>query len=312
MLPPYAFLLHAGQTVSWTRWTIHWSTVIGLAGLWAVYAWRLRALRAGTGCRVRGSDAPSGGYESRGLAEGVAVSEPGTRNPEPVSRPRQLAFLAALLSVFFSLNGPLHDLSDTFLFSAHMVQHLVLTLVFPPLLLAGLDDDVLAPLLRMRVVGPLLRTLTRPIWCFVVFNVVLAAWHLPPMYNTAMRHHAVHIVQHLMFMGASVLMWWPLASPSRALPRLPHAGQMLYCFLMSVPMSLVSVYIVYASSVLYPAYAAAPRIAGLSPLEDQRLGGLIMWIPGGLVFLVIMTVIFFRWSATYAEDGSDHPVPARG
>ena len=187
---------------------------------------------------------------------------------------------------------------------------LVLTLVFPPLLLAGLDDAVLEPLVRMRVVGPLLRTLTRPTWCFVVFNVVLAAWHLPPMYNTAMRHHAVHIVQHLMFMGASVLMWWPLASPSRALPRLPHAGQMLYCFLMSVPMSLVSVYIVYAQDILYPAYAAAPRIAGLSPLEDQRLGGLIMWIPGGLVFLVIMTVIFFRWSATYAVDGSDHPVPA--
>jgi cytochrome c oxidase assembly factor CtaG len=73
---------------------------------------------------------------------------------------------------------------------------------------------------------------------------------------------------------------------------------------MSIPMSLVSVYIVYANSILYPAYASAPRIAGLSPLEDQRLGGLIMWIPGGLVFLLIMTVIFFRWSAKYAEDGT--------
>jgi putative membrane protein len=284
-MPPFAFLLHAGQTVSWTQWTIHWSTVIGLGALWAAYAWRLKRL---DGSREAGADhgLPAAGSRSR----------------------RPLAFAAALLSVFLSLNGPLHDLSDTFLFSAHMVQHLVLTLVFPPLLLAGLDDDVLAPLVRMRVLGPLLRALTRPAACFVIFNVVLAAWHLPPMYNTAMRYHGVHILQHLMFMGASVLMWWPIASPSRALPRLPHAGQMLYCFLMSVPMSLVSVYIVYASSVLYPAYAAAPRIAGLSPLEDQRLGGLIMWIPGGLVFLVIMTVIFFRWSATYAEDGSDHPV----
>ena len=271
-MPPFAFLLHAGQTVSWTQWTIHWSTVIGLAVLGGLYLWRARA----TGAVPR----------------------------------RRLAFFAALASVFLSLNGPLHDLSDTFLFSAHMVQHLVLTLVFPPLLLAGLDDEILAPLVRMRVVGPLLRTLTRPAACFLLFNIVLAAWHLPPMYNTAMRLHEVHILQHLMFMGASVLMWWPIASPSRVLPRLPHAGQMLYCFLMSVPMSLVSVYIVYASSVLYPAYSAAPRIAGLSPLEDQRLGGLIMWIPGGLVFLVIMTVIFFRWSATYAEDGSDHPAPA--
>ena len=271
-MPPFALLLHAGQTVSWTQWTIHWSTVIGLAALGGLYLWRARA--AGTAPR------------------------------------RRLAFAAALLSVFFSLNGPLHDLSDTFLFSAHMVQHLVLTLVFPPLLLAGLDDAILAPLVRTRVVGPLLGALTRPAACFLVFNVVLAAWHLPPLYNTAMRLHEVHILQHLMFMGASVLMWWPIASPSRALPRLPHAGQMLYCFLMTIPMSLVSVYIVYATSVLYPAYSAAPRIAGMSPLEDQRMGGLIMWIPGGLVFVVIMTVIFFRWSATYAEDGSDHPVAA--
>jgi putative membrane protein len=298
-MPPFAalLLLHAGQTVSWTSWTIHWSTVIGLAGLGAAYAWRVRQLD---------------GIRETGIGTGSAPDAE-SRIPDPVSRPsraRRLAFFAALASVFLSLNGPLHDLSDTFLFSAHMVQHLVLTLVFPPLLLAGLDDAMLEPLLRVRVVGPALRVLTQPIWCFVVFNVVLAAWHLPPMYNMAMRHHPVHIVQHLMFMGASVLMWWPIASPSRALPRLPHAGQMLYCFLVTVPMSLVSVYIVYATSVLYPSYAAAPRIAGLSPLEDQRLGGLIMWIPGGLVFLVIMTVIFFRWSATYAEDGSDHPAPA--
>jgi putative membrane protein len=297
-MPPLALLLHAGRTVSWTDWTIHWSTVIGLAAIGGAYAWRVRALEKGTGTGEPGTVASAPDATDRSPV-------PGPRSP---SGPRRLAFAAALASVFLSLNGPLHDLSDTFLFSAHMIQHLVLTLVFPPLLLFGLDDAVLAPLVRMRVVGPVLRTLTQPRWCFLVFNVVLAAWHLPPMYNLAMRHHAVHIAQHLMFMGASVLMWWPLASPSRALPRLPYAGQMLYCFLLTIPMSLVSVYIVYSNAVLYPWYAAAPRIAGLSPLEDQRLGGLIMWIPGGLFFLLLMTVIFFRWSAKYAEDGSDHPV----
>lgn len=233
------------------------------------------------------------------------------------SRARQVAFLLALLSVFASLNGPLHDLSDTFLFSAHMVQHLVLTLLFPPLLLMGLNGAMLRPALDAPVVGPLLRTLTQPRWCFILFNVVLAMWHLPPMYNLAMKYHAVHILQHLMFMGASVLMWWPIASPTNDLPRLPYPGQMLYLFLMTVPMSLVSVYIVYAGNVLYPAYASAPRVWGLSPLEDQRLGGLIMWIPGGLFFLFLMTVIFFRWSAKYAEDGSGGAddgrlVPSRG
>ena len=145
-MPPFAFLLHAGQTVSWTQWTIHWSTVIGLAALWAVYAWRVR--------RLDGSREP-------GAGSGEPIT--GQRLPAPGSRSRRpLAVAAALLSVFLSLNGPLHDLSDTFLFSAHMVQHLVLTLVFPPLLLAGLDDEVLAPLVRMRVIGPLLRALTPP------------------------------------------------------------------------------------------------------------------------------------------------------
>jgi putative membrane protein len=266
-MPPYPLLLlHAGQRVEWTNWTIHWSTVIGLAALGGAYWWRARTA------------VPSGA--------------------------RRVAFLLALLSVFVSLNGPLHDLSDTFLFSAHMVQHLVLTLVFPPLLLAGLNGAMLRPLLEAPVVGRLLRTVTRPLWCFVIFNIVLTAWHLPPLYNTAMRYHEVHILQHLMFMGASVLMWWPIASPTDEAPRLPYAGQMLYCFLMTLPMSLVSVYIVYAGNVLYPAYAGAPRVFGLSPIDDQRTGGLIMWIPGGLFFLLLMTVIFFRWSSRYAEDGT--------
>jgi putative membrane protein len=263
--------LHPVTDISLARWTVHPSTVLGLAALGALYAWRARRLAGGAG-------APSG--------------------------PRRLAFFAALFSVFLALNGPLHDLSDVYLFSAHMLQHLVLTLVFPSLLLLGLTDGMLRPLLEAPVIGAALRRATRPVWCFAIFNLVLAAWHLPPLYNLAMRYHAVHITQHLMFMAASVLMWWPLLSPVPSLPRLPYAGQMLYCFLMSIPMSIVSVCIVYAGNVLYPAYASAPRIAGLSPLEDQRVGGLIMWIPGGLFFVVLMTVIFFRWASRYDAEGA--------
>src|SRR4051812_49775715 len=140
MLPPFAFLLHAGQTVSWTRWTIHWSTVIGLAALWTAYAWRVRQVE-----RDAIRDSGLGIRDLNPEASDPEASDPESRVPSPVlSSARRLAFAAALLSVFLSLNGPLHDLSDTFLFSAHMVQHLVLTLVFPLLLLAGLDDEMLA------------------------------------------------------------------------------------------------------------------------------------------------------------------------
>jgi putative membrane protein len=119
---------------------------------------------------------------------------------------------------------------------------------------------------------------------------------LPPLYNLALANHGIHILQHLMFIAASVLMWWPLLSPLPELPRAAYPAQMLYCFLMVIPMSIISIYIAMADTLLYPAYAAAPRILGVTPMQDQQYGGLIMWIPGGVFFYAVMTVVFFKWS----------------
>lgn len=264
---PALALLHPVANVG-AGFTVHASTVVGVLALGALY-------HGGAG---RAARAPSAG--------------------------RRASFYAALVVLFLSLNGPLHDLSDTFLFSAHMVQHLVLTLVVPPLMLAGLTGDVLRPLLRPRWARLAAERLTGPVACFAIFNVVLAAWHLPPAYNLALAYHPVHIAQHLTFLAASVLMWWPLMSPLRELPRLSYPAQMLYCFLMVIPMSIVSIYITMADRVLYPAYAVAPRVLGISPMEDQHYGGLIMWIPGGLFFYGVMTVVFFKWAARGADEAS--------
>lgn len=268
-MPIQALLLHPVARIEWTRWTIHPSTVIGLAVLAALYFWRARHVPPGE---------------------------------QPPSGAQKAAFLAALVSIFASLNGPLHDLSDSFLFSAHMVQHLVLTLLMPPLLLASLRGWMLRPLLGVPVLRAILRRATTPVASFVLFNVVVAAWHLPPLYNAAVAFHPVHIVQHLMFMTAAVLMWWPYLSPLPELPRLSYPGQMLYSFLMVIPMSIVSIYIAMADEVLYPAYAAAPRVWEISPMQDQMIGGLIMWIPGGLFFYGVMTVVFFKWVGRGAGD----------
>src|SRR6185312_7707097 len=206
-------------------------------------------------------------------------------------------FLSGLLVMFLSLNGPLHDLSDYYLFSAHMVQHLLITLVVPPLLILGTPGWMLRPALKTPWVNAVAHRVTGARTAFLVFSVVLAAWHLPPLYNLSMADHNIHIAEHLMFMVSATLMWWPLTSQLPELPRLAYPGQMLYCFLMTIPMSIISIYIAMADHLLYPAYAAAPRVWGITPMQDQLIGGLVMWIPGGIFFYGVMTVVFFKWAA---------------
>jgi putative membrane protein len=260
-------LLHPVANLSWWRWSIHPSTVVGIAALAMLYVWAARRIR---------------------------------QSPTDAQK---ISFSCGLVLMFATLNGPIHDLSDDYLFSAHMVQHLLLTLAIPPLLLAGTPGWMLRPVLSRRPIRPVAQFFTRAQIAFVVFNLTIAFWHLPMFYNAAMANHNLHIAEHLMFMAAAVLMWWPLMSQLPEFPRLAYPGQMLYSFLISIPMSIVAVYIAMADHVLYPAYNAAPRVLPLTPLEDQLLGSLIMWIPGSLIFVVIMTVIFFKWNAR-GEDST--------
>src|SRR5437763_15598357 len=161
MHPPVALLLHPAARIAVTDFTVHPSTVIGLAGLGALYHWRAR----------------------QRPAIGATLS--------PTTRQRA-TFYSALVLIFLSLNGWLHDLSDGYLFSAHMVQHLVLTLVAPPMLVMGTPGWMLRPALRWRGVGPVARWLTAPTRCFAIFSVVPTACHLPPMYEYAMAPHPIH------------------------------------------------------------------------------------------------------------------------
>ncbi|MGH7626210.1 MAG: cytochrome c oxidase assembly protein, partial [Gemmatimonadaceae bacterium] len=242
-------LLHPAAGFSWTTINVHWSTVIGSAVLAGLYAWRARA---------------------------------GARSGEHPSAGQKLAFAAGLATLLLTLNGPIHDLSDDYLFSMHMVQHLLLTMLVTPLLIAGTPGWMLRPALRSRAVAAVARYITTGPAAFTIFSLTIVVWHLPPLYNYALAHHPVHIVQHLCFLVASTIMWWPIMSTMPELPRLSYPKQMLYLFVLTLPMTLVAIIITYADTLLYPFYASAPRVMDLSPLQDQRLGGLIMWIPGGL------------------------------
>jgi putative membrane protein len=222
----------------------------------------------------------------------------------PVPARRGLYFAGGLLVLALSLNGPLHDLSDHYLFSAHMIQHLLLTLVAPPLLLAGLSPGMLSPVLRRDRLRRVLFRLTRAPTTFVLYNTALLTWHLPALYNATLVYHPLHVVEHLTLIGTAVLLWWPVLSSEPRLPGLHYAAQLLYIFLLGLPMTAVAALVTMADVSLYPFYASAPRLWGLSPVEDQRLGGLIMWVPAGIAPLVAFTAVFFRWVAAEQEDPS--------
>jgi putative membrane protein len=254
----------------WNRWDLHPSVVIGLVLLGGLYV-RLGGLKT--------------------------------------ARRHVLSFAAALLVIFASLNGPLHNLSDTYLFSAHMAQHLVLTLLFPPLLLYGTPAWVVRPILAPRWVTRLGQVLTRPVIAAATFTAPIVLWHVPVFYEAALRNHNLHILQHLVFLTTAVIMWWPVLSPVPELPRLPYPGQMLYLFLLGLPMSITGALITLSDSVLYPFYARAPRVWDLGALADQQIGGLLMWVVGGLALWGAMTVVWFRWAVRERNGDAEQAVP---
>lgn len=202
-------------------------------------------------------------------------------------------FVTSLLVVFFSLQGPLHELSDYYSFAGHMVQHLLITLVFPPLFILGIPGWMLKPLMRIPWVLAFGRYVTRPVVAFAISTVVVFLWHLPGMYDWALYNHDVHVTEHITFMTAAMIMWWPVWSRVEELPRLTPGLRMVYLFILTFPMKALGAVITVSDYLLYEFYAVQPRVFGLDPMMDQRLGGLIMWIPSGIVLWVSIGITFF-------------------
>ncbi|MCK5649780.1 MAG: cytochrome c oxidase assembly protein, partial [Gemmatimonadetes bacterium] len=174
---------------------------------------------------------------------------------------------------------------------------MLLMLVMPPFLIMGLPPWLIRKAMERRRVARVARILTHPVVAFLAYNVTFIGWHIPQMYNWALVNHDLHIFQHLMFMSVAVMMWWPVVNPVPELERIPTGPLlMMYVFAFGIPSTLVSAFITLSDSVFYPWYEVAPRITSLSPMDDQRLGGLIMWIPGMLIFWVGISAVFFRWT----------------
>ncbi|HEX6109933.1 MAG TPA: cytochrome c oxidase assembly protein [Ktedonobacteraceae bacterium] len=213
---------------------------------------------------------------------------------EQIMTGQTIAFLSGVLIMFLALVSPLDELGDAYLFSAHMVQHLCLTILGPPLLLLGTPEWMVKPVLQNKVIFKVAKVLTYPVVAFVLYNADFWLWHAPPLYNATLENQTIHILEHLTFIVFGLLYWWPIFSPSKDLPRLPFGGQILYLFVSGMPSVLLGAGLTF-SPPLYAPYIAAPRIWGISAATDQQLGGLIMWVPVSIFYIVIMSVLFIRW-----------------
>ena len=214
----------------------------------------------------------------------------------PVSWTKIALYLSGVFCLLIALEGPIHELSDTYLFSAHMVQHMLLIYAAPPLMLLGTPGWLLRPVLRVPGVMPVARALTMPIPALILFNVVFSVYHVPLYYNAVVSNHNLHVAAHLLFIALAVLTWWPILSPLPEVPALSYPLRMLYVFGQTFSGFVVGSFITNSRTLLYPFYADAPRVWGLSPMDDQKIGGLIMWVIGGTYLLLVFSAIFFAWA----------------
>jgi putative membrane protein len=205
---------------------------------------------------------------------------------------RQVFFFCLLILAMLITFGPLDELGDERSFWAHMLEHSFQSWIIPPLFLLSVPDWMLRPILMSRPIRPLARFFSNPVAAFLTFTVVYVFAHDPPVFNLMMTNEGAHIAIHILFMVSGTILFWPLLSPMPEFPRLSYPAQILYLFLLMVPMTAVAAPITLAASVTYPWYAAGPHPFGLGPLQDQVIGGILMWVADSFY----LTLIFFRWA----------------
>jgi len=228
------------------------------------------------------------------------------RRPDYFTFRHLLCFLAGEIALFVAIASPLHELAEISLM-AHMIQHVLLMMVIPPLillaaphitLLFGLPNamlhGVLRPFLGWTPLKRLVLFLFHPVNCWIAFVATTLAWHMPVMFELALRSELWHAVEHICFLVTALLFWWPVVQPWPRRARWSRWTMIPYLLLADLQNTALSAFLIFCDRVVYPTYATAPRIFGMSVLEDQAAAGAIMWVPGSCVFLIPLAFISIR------------------
>ncbi|MYH96684.1 MAG: cytochrome c oxidase assembly protein [Acidimicrobiia bacterium] len=214
----------------------------------------------------------------------------------PFARHHKLAFVGAMVLLWVASDWPMHDISEEYLYSVHMIQHLLITLVVPPLIWAAIPEW----LARLALsgdgsVGVWVRRLARPVAAGLLFNFMVAVSHIPWVVSTSVESGALHYFVHLLLFASAMAMWLPVCGPIPEL-HMREPGKMVYLFLMSVVPTVPGGFLTFAQGAVYSAYDHDVRLWGIGLQADQQAAGLIMKLVGGMYLWTWIGVLFFRWA----------------
>ena len=229
----------------------------------------------------------------------AARKEAGGRGAGPL---QAIAFAGGMLALLAALVSPIDGLGEDYLFSAHMVQHVLLSDIAPLLLLLGLSRVIMRPATRRlmrveRALGPL----ANPVTGIVIWLTIMYVWHLPALYDAATENPLIHVLEHVSFFAAGLALWWPLVQPVPMRHRLTGLQPIGYIGAAKAGLAALGLYLAWSSTALYPYYETTPRIWGLSPVEDQNVGGVIMMVEQSFTLVLVMVALFVR-ALTQSEE----------
>lgn len=218
---------------------------------------------------------------------------------------RAILFYSGLIITYLAVGSPLDQIGEQFLFSAHMVQHMLLIYFAPTLFIFGTPTWLIDHLLKPKSVRKVMSVLTHPACGGLLFTVVYTAWHIPSLYELALQDKRMHILEHWTMFGLALLMLWPYLTLSKRVPRPSFGVRMVGMFLLMVGQLPVFAFLTLAGEAIYPTYIWAPRIIDLDPLNDQILGGIIMKVINMGFSLTILGTAFYAWSRS--EEAEPEP-----